>query len=78
MAEAVISSLVLKIGATLAGEATKSAASLLLTRISPMKDSEGYIMLSFLRIAERLKEKDESTKTFIKQTRDLAFDIEDI
>ncbi|OAY79501.1 Disease resistance protein RPM1, partial [Ananas comosus] len=87
MAEAVISSLVLKIGATLAGEATKSAASLLLTRISPMKElmkdiceikDELESMLSFLRIAERLKEKDESTKTFIKQTRDLAFDIEDI
>ncbi|XP_020098970.1 disease resistance protein RPM1-like [Ananas comosus] len=45
--------------------------------ISEIKD-ELESMLSFLRIAERLKEKDESTKTFIKQTRDLAFDIEDI
>ncbi|OAY62995.1 Disease resistance protein RPM1 [Ananas comosus] len=87
MAEAVISSLVLKIGATLASETTKAAISVLLTPISAMKElvedineikDELESMLSFLQIAERLKEKDESTKTFIKQTRELAFDIEDI
>ncbi|XP_020098969.1 disease resistance protein RPM1-like [Ananas comosus] len=87
MAEAVLSSLLLNIGAALASEATKSVTSLLLTRISAMKelmedisDIKGELesMLSFLRIAERLKQKDESTKTFIKQTRDLAFNIEDI
>ncbi|XP_020081229.1 disease resistance protein RPM1-like [Ananas comosus] len=87
MAEAVVSSLLLNIGATLASEATKAATSRLLTRISAMRDlvedisdikGELESMLSFLRIAERLKEKDESTKTIIKQTRDLAFDIEDI
>ncbi|XP_020080880.1 disease resistance protein RPM1-like [Ananas comosus] len=78
MAEAVVS---------LASEATKSATSLLRTRISAMKElpedisdikHEHESMLSFLQIAERLKEKDEITKTFIKQTRDLAFNIEDI
>ncbi|XP_020081230.1 disease resistance protein RPM1-like [Ananas comosus] len=87
MAEAMISSLVLKIGAALAIETTKSAASLLLTRMLAMKElmkdiseikDELESMQSFLRIMERLKEKDESTKIFIKQTRDLAFDIEDI
>ncbi|XP_020080722.1 disease resistance protein RPM1-like [Ananas comosus] len=87
MAEAAISSLVRKIGATLASEATKSASSLLLTRISAKKElikdiceikDELESMQSFLRILERLKEKDENTKIFIKQTRGLAFDIEDI
>ncbi|XP_020081193.1 disease resistance protein RPM1-like isoform X2 [Ananas comosus] len=87
MAEAVVSSLLLNIGATLASEATKAATSRLLTRISAMEDlvedisdikGELQSMLSFLRIAERLKQKDESTTTIIKQTRDLAFDIEDI
>ncbi|XP_020081694.1 disease resistance protein RPM1-like [Ananas comosus] len=87
MAEAVISSLVLKIGAALAIETTKSAASLFRTGMLAMKElmkdisdikDELEIMQAFLRIAERLKEKDESTKIIIKQTRDLAFDIEDI
>ncbi|XP_020098973.1 disease resistance protein RPM1-like [Ananas comosus] len=87
MAEAVISSLVLKIGAALASETTKSAASLLLTGMLVMKElmkdisdikDELEIMQAFLRIAERPKEKDETTKIFIKQTRGLAFDIEDI
>ncbi|XP_020098872.1 disease resistance protein RPM1-like [Ananas comosus] len=87
MAEAVISALLLKIGITIASEATKSATSRLLTRISAMKElmkdiseikDELESMQSFLQIAERLKKKDESTKIFIKQTRDLAFDIEDI
>ncbi|XP_020080708.1 disease resistance protein RPM1-like [Ananas comosus] len=87
MAEAVVSLLLHNIGAALASESTKAATSLLLTRISTMKElmkdiseikDELESMLSFLRIVERLKEKDESTKTFIKQTRDLAFDIEDI
>ncbi|OAY72312.1 Disease resistance protein RPM1 [Ananas comosus] len=87
MAEAVISALLLKIGITIASEATKSATSQLLTRISAMKElmkdiseikDELESMQSFLQIAERLKKKDESTKIFIKQTRDLAFDIEDI
>ncbi|OAY62993.1 Disease resistance protein RPM1 [Ananas comosus] len=87
MAEAVVSLLLQNIGATLASEATKAAISRLLTRISPMKElmkdiseikDELESMLPFLRIAERQKEKDESTKIFIKQMRDLAFDIEDI
>ncbi|XP_020096916.1 disease resistance protein RPM1-like [Ananas comosus] len=87
MAEAVVSLLLHNIGAALASEATKAATSQLRTRISTMKElmkdiseikDELESMLSFLRIAERLKEKDESTKIFIKQTRDLAFDIEDI
>ncbi|XP_020099076.1 disease resistance protein RPM1-like [Ananas comosus] len=87
MAEAVISSLVLKIGAALAIKTTKSAASLLRTGMLAMKElmkdisdikDELEIMQAFLRIAERLKEKDESTKIIIKQTRDLAFEIEDI
>ncbi|OAY79505.1 Disease resistance protein RPM1 [Ananas comosus] len=48
--------------------------------VEDISDIKGELesMLSFLRIAERLKEKDESTKTIIKQTRDLTFDIEDI
>ncbi|XP_020097126.1 disease resistance protein RPM1-like [Ananas comosus] len=87
MAEVVVSSLLLNIRATLVSEATKSATSLLLTRISAMKElledisdikDELESMQSFLQIAERLKQKEESTKIFIKQTRDLAFDIEDI
>ncbi|XP_020081316.1 disease resistance protein RPM1-like [Ananas comosus] len=87
MAEAVISSLVLKIGAALASETTKSAASLLLRGMLVMKElmkdisdikDELEIMQAFLQIAERPKEKDETTKIFIKQTRGLAFDIEDI
>ncbi|XP_020097601.1 disease resistance protein RPM1-like [Ananas comosus] len=87
MAEAVISSLLLKIGVIIASEATKSATSRLLTRISAMKELMKDIcdikdelkgMQSFLQTAERLKEKDQSIKIFIQQTRDLAFDIEDI
>ncbi|XP_020098976.1 disease resistance protein RPM1-like [Ananas comosus] len=81
MVEAVISSLVLKIGAALAIETTKSAASLLLTGMLAMKElmkdisdikDELEIMQAFLRIAERLKEKDERVLlTAIKRYRNI-------
>ncbi|XP_020098968.1 disease resistance protein RPM1-like [Ananas comosus] len=87
MAEGAISLLILRISGILASEAIKSAASTLARQPSAMRElmkdiseikDELESMQSFLRTAEKLKDADESTANYIKQTRSVAFDIEDI
>ncbi|XP_073008453.1 disease resistance protein RPM1-like isoform X2 [Typha latifolia] len=87
MAEGVIGALILKMGIALATDATHYAESALADETSAMRglfrgmrEMKGELegLQSFLREAERFRDTDGSIASFMKQTRNIAYQIEDI
>jgi disease resistance protein RPM1 len=87
MAEAVVGSLLLKIGSALAVVPIKSTCSLLTSEAWAIKSffdemkniqEELLSIQGFLQEAERFNEKAANIKNFIREIRRVAFDIEDI
>ncbi|XP_078158244.1 disease resistance protein RPM1-like isoform X2 [Carex rostrata] len=87
MAEAVVGSLLKKIGYALVIEVGKSTLSILTTEVSAMNkffdemrniQAELEGIRGFLHDAERFSEIDANIKNFIREIRTIAFDIEDV
>ncbi|XP_078158240.1 disease resistance protein RPM1-like isoform X4 [Carex rostrata] len=87
MAEAVVGSLLLNIGSALVAEPVKTTCSFLNSEacamhnfFDEMKDIQTELesIQRFLHKAERFSETDDNIKTFIREIRMVAFDIEDI
>ncbi|XP_078168027.1 disease resistance protein RPM1-like [Carex rostrata] len=87
MAEAVVGSLLVKIGSALVIVHVKSTCSILTNEVSAMhnffnemKDIKAELesIRGFLHEAERFSETDANIKNFIREIRTVAFDIEDI
>ncbi|KAM0898673.1 hypothetical protein ACQ4PT_021827 [Festuca glaucescens] len=89
MAEGVVGMLILKLGSALAIEAVKfgttqlcleAKASSLVRLFGQIRDIKEELesMQSFLQEAERFKDTDKTTTSFIKKIRGLAFEIEDV
>lgn len=87
MAEGIGSSLMVKLGVTLATQVaivggsciTKEMSALrgLFSEIEDIKD-ELECMQSFVQVSERLRDFDEMMSTFVRKIRSLAFDTEDV
>ncbi|CAL4989083.1 unnamed protein product [Urochloa decumbens] len=87
MAEAVVGVLIGKIGMALAKEAAAYGASLLGKEASAIKDLFGNIrkaereldsMKAYLHESEKFKDTDETTGIFVKNIRELSFQVEDV
>ncbi|CAL4985345.1 unnamed protein product [Urochloa decumbens] len=87
MAEAVVGVLIGKIGMALAKEAAAYGASLLGKEASAIKDLFGNIrkaereldsMKAYLHESEKFKDTDETTSIFVKNIRELSFQVEDV
>ncbi|CAL4994437.1 unnamed protein product [Urochloa decumbens] len=87
MAEAVVGVLIGKIGAALAKEAAAYGASLFGKEASALKDLFGNIrkaerelesMKAYLHESEKFKDTDETTGIFVKNIRELSFQVEDV
>ncbi|GJN28700.1 hypothetical protein PR202_gb16857 [Eleusine coracana subsp. coracana] len=87
MAEAVVGVLICKLGEALLNKGAAYGASLLCTETSALKGFFGEIhramgwmeiMKAYLRDSEKLRDTNETTDTFVKKIRGLAFRIEDV
>ncbi|KAK3119417.1 hypothetical protein QOZ80_9AG0670120 [Eleusine coracana subsp. coracana] len=87
MAEAVVGLLICKLGEALLNKGAAYGASLLCTETSALKGLFGEIhramgwmeiMKAYLHDSEKLRDTKETTDTFVKKIRGLAFRIEDV
>ncbi|KAK1297236.1 putative disease resistance protein [Acorus calamus] len=87
MAEVILGSLLLKIGAILAPEVGKSLWSLTTKEVSLLTSVENEMremkaelemMMAFIKDVDRVSESNERTAVWVKQVREAAYEAEDI